>query len=66
MASGVGGGGDQAERWRCAGGGRSERLEGARAVTAGERVLVTRILHRKNRGVKLNGTVLLMRAFRWP
>jgi hypothetical protein len=55
-ASGGGGGGVQDGRWRRAGGGRPECVEGPRAVTAGERGPGGQILHRKTRGVKLNGT----------
>jgi hypothetical protein len=36
-ASGGGGGGVQDGRWRRAGGGRPECVEGPRAITAGER-----------------------------
>jgi hypothetical protein len=43
-------------RWRRAGGGRPERVEWPRAVTAGERGPGGQILRRKTRGVKLNGT----------
>jgi hypothetical protein len=56
MPSGGGGGGDQGRRQRCAGGGGPERVEGPRAVTAGEGSPVGQILHRKTRGVKLDGT----------
>jgi hypothetical protein len=56
MPSGGGGGGDQDGRWRRAGGGGLERVERSRAVTAGERGPGGQILHRKTRGVKLNGT----------
>jgi hypothetical protein len=56
MPSGGGGGGDQDGRWRHAGGGGLERVERSRAVTAGERGPGGQILHRKTRGVKLNGT----------
>jgi hypothetical protein len=56
MPSDGGGGGDQGRRWRRAGGGRPERVEGLSAVTARERVPGGQILHRKTRGVKLNGT----------
>jgi hypothetical protein len=51
-----GGGGDQDRRWRRADGGRSLHVEGPRAITAGEGGPGGQILHRKNRGVKLNGT----------
>jgi hypothetical protein len=43
-------------RWRHAGGGGLERVERPRAVTAGEKGPGGQILHRKTRGVKLNGT----------
>jgi hypothetical protein len=56
MPCGGGGGGDQGRRWRHAGGGGLERVEGPRAVTAGEKGPGGQILHRKTRGVKLNGT----------
>jgi hypothetical protein len=56
MPSGGEGGGDQDRRWRHAGGGGLERVERSRAVTAGERGPGGQILHRKTRGVKLNGT----------
>jgi hypothetical protein len=52
MPSGGGGGGDQDRR--CGGG--LERVERPRAVTAGEKGPGGQILHRKTRGVKLNGT----------
>jgi hypothetical protein len=38
------------------GGGRPERVEWPRAVTANERGPGGQILHKKTRGVKLNGT----------
>ena len=56
MPSGGGGGGDQGRRRRRAGGGGLERVEGPRAVTAGEGSPGGQILHRKTRGVKLDGT----------
>jgi hypothetical protein len=56
MPSDAGGGGDQDERWRCAGGRRLERVEWPHAVTASERGPGGQILHRKNKGVKFNGT----------
>jgi hypothetical protein len=56
MPSGGGGGGDQDERWRHADDGGLERVERSRAITAGERGPGGQILHRKTRGVKLNGT----------
>jgi hypothetical protein len=56
MPSGGGGGGDQDRRWRHAGGGGLKRVERPRAVTAGEKCSGGQILHRKTRGVKLNGT----------
>jgi hypothetical protein len=56
MPSGGGDGGDQDRRWRHAGGGGLERVERPRAVTAGEKGPGGQILHRKTRGVKLNGT----------
>ena len=56
MPCGGGGGGDQGRRWRHAGGGGLERVERSRDVTAGERGPGGQILHRKTRGVKLNGT----------
>jgi hypothetical protein len=56
MPSGERGGGDQDRRWRRAGGGRSERIEGPRAVTVGEKCPSGQILHKKTRGVKLNET----------
>jgi hypothetical protein len=56
MPSGGGGGGDEDGRWRHAGGGGLERVERSRAVTADERSPGGQILHRKTRGVKLNGT----------
>ena len=56
MPSDGGGGGDQDGRWRHAGGGGLERVERSRDVTAGERGPGGQILHRKTRGVKLNGT----------
>jgi hypothetical protein len=56
MPSGGGGGGDQGRRRRRAGGGGPERVEGPRAVTAGEGSPGGQILHRKTRGVKLDGT----------
>ena len=56
MPSDGGGGGDQGGRWRRVDGGRPERVEGLSAVTARERVPGGQILHRKTRGVKLNGT----------
>ena len=56
MPCGGGGGGDQGRRWRHAGGGGLERVERSRAVTAGEKGPGGQILHRKTRGVKLNGT----------
>jgi hypothetical protein len=56
MQSGGGGGGDQDGRRRHAGGGGLERVERSRAVTSGERGPGGQILHRKTRGVKLNGT----------
>jgi hypothetical protein len=56
MPSDGGGGGDQGGRWRRVSGGRPERVEGLSAVTARERVPGGQILHRKTRGVKLNGT----------
>ena len=56
MPSGGGGGGDQDGRWRHAGGRGLERVERSRAVTAGERGPGGQILHRKNKGVKFNGT----------
>jgi hypothetical protein len=55
MLSG-GGGGDRDERWRHVGGGRPEHVEGPDAVTSGNRGPGGQILHRKTRGVKLNGT----------
>jgi hypothetical protein len=56
MPSGGGGGGDQGRRRRRTRGGWPERVEGPRAVTAGEGSLGGQILHRETRGVKLNGT----------
>jgi hypothetical protein len=56
MPSGGGGGGDQDRRWRHADGGWLERVERSRAIIAGERGPGGQILHRKTRGVKLNGT----------
>jgi hypothetical protein len=56
MPSGGGGGGDQNGWWRRAGGRRPERVEGPGTVTAGERGPGGQILHRKTRGVNLNGT----------
>jgi hypothetical protein len=56
MPRGGGGGGDQDGRWRGAGGRRLKRVERPRAVTAGERGPGGQILHRKTRGVKLDGT----------
>ena len=56
MPCGGGGGGDQGRRWRHAGGGGLERVERPRAVTAGKKGPGGQILHRKTRGVKLNGT----------
>ena len=56
MPGGGGGGGDQDRGWRHAGGGGLERVERPRAVTAGEKGPGGQILHRKTRGVKLNGT----------
>jgi hypothetical protein len=56
MPSDGGGGGDQGERWRRVDGGRPERVDGLSAVTAREKVPGGQILHRKTRGVKLNGT----------
>jgi hypothetical protein len=56
MPSGGGGGGDQDRRQRRSGGGRPKRVEGLRAVIAGEWSPSDQILHRKTRGVKLNGT----------
>jgi hypothetical protein len=50
------GGGDQDRGWRHADGGGLERVERPRAVTAGEKGPGGQILHRKTRGVKLNGT----------
>jgi hypothetical protein len=46
---------DQNRRWRRAGRGGPERVEWPQAVTAGERGSGGQILHRKTRGVKLNG-----------
>jgi hypothetical protein len=48
--------GDQDRGWRHADGGGLERVERPRAVTAGEKGPGGQILHRKTRGVKLNGT----------
>jgi hypothetical protein len=59
MPSGGGGGGDQDGRWRHAGSGGPERVERSRAVTVGERGPGGQILHRKTRGVKLNGTIVV-------
>jgi hypothetical protein len=56
MLSGEGGGGDQDGRRRRANGGRLERVEWPRAVTAGVRGPGGQIFHIKTRGVKLNGT----------
>jgi hypothetical protein len=56
MPSCGGGGGDQGRRRRHAGGGRPERVEWPRANTTSERGPGCQILHRKNRGIKLNGT----------
>jgi hypothetical protein len=56
MPSGGGGGGDQDRRWRHTDSGGLERVERPRAVTAGEKGPGGQILHRKTRGVKLNGT----------
>jgi hypothetical protein len=56
MPSGGGGGGYQGRRRRRAGGGWPERVEGPQAVIAGEGSPGGQILHRKTRGVKLNGT----------
>jgi hypothetical protein len=56
MSSGGGGGGVQDMRWKHVGGGRAECVEWPRTVTAGERSPEGQILHRKTRGVKLNGT----------
>jgi hypothetical protein len=56
MPSYGGGGGDQGGRWRRVDGGRLERVDGLSAVTAREQVPGGQILHRKTRGVKLNGT----------
>jgi hypothetical protein len=55
-SGGGGGGGDQGRRWRHAGGGWPERVEGPRAVTAGEGSPGGQIFHRETKGVKLNGT----------
>jgi hypothetical protein len=54
--SGGDGGGDQDGRWRHAGGRGPECVEGPDAVTSGEWGPGGQILHRKTRGVKLNGT----------
>jgi hypothetical protein len=59
MPSGGGGGGDRDGRWRHAGGRGPERVEGPNAVTSGEWGLGGQILHRKTRGVKLNGTSIV-------
>jgi hypothetical protein len=56
MPRGGGGGGDQNGWWRRAGGRRLERVEGPDAVTVGERGPDGQIVHRKTRGVNLNGT----------
>jgi hypothetical protein len=58
MLSGGGGGGDQGKRWRRAGGEWPERVEGPRAITAGEGSPGGQILHThsETRGVKLDGT----------
>ena len=56
MPSGGGGGGDQGRRRRRAGGGWPERVEGLRAVTAGEGSSGGQIIHRETRGVKFDGT----------
>jgi hypothetical protein len=49
-------GGDQGRRRRRTGGGWPERVDGPRAVTAGEGSPGGQILHRETREVKLNGT----------
>jgi hypothetical protein len=56
MLSGGGGGRDQDGRWRRVGGSGSKCVEGFDAITSGERGPGSRILHRKTRGFKLNGT----------
>jgi hypothetical protein len=56
MPSGGGGGGDQGRRRSRAEGGWPERVEGPRAVTAGEGSPGGQILHRETRGVKFDGT----------
>jgi hypothetical protein len=56
MPSGGVGGGDQDERCTRACGRGPEHVEGPDAVTSGEWGPGGQILHRKTRGVKLNGT----------
>jgi hypothetical protein len=51
-----GGGVETRTGGRHAGGGGLERVERPRAVTVGEKGPGGQILHRKTRGVKLNGT----------
>jgi hypothetical protein len=56
MPSGGGGGGEQHGCRRRASGERLERVEGPRAVAAGERGPSGQILHKKIKGVKINRT----------